>query len=163
MKNKKTLILLIVIIALAVVIVVLLFKILTKSPEKKTGASTGITGVIEEGWDDGIDNGSVEESEVQIPGYTYARMKEGDTTLHLSIGNPKENDVGLFAQVVLEDGTVLYESELLKPGSGIEEIPLSKQLKKGSYNAYVVYQIVSLDEEQTPMNAARSGFTLYVD
>lgn len=164
MKNRKTLILIIVIIALAAAIAVLLVILLTKKPAtEQPDSSKGISGVIEEGWGDEIEPVEAEESDVRIPGYVSARMKEGDTTLHLSIGNPKENDVGLIARVELEDGTLLYESELLKPDFGIEDIPLLTSPKKGTYKAFVIYQIVSLDDDQTPMNSARSGFTLTVE
>ena len=90
-------------------------------------------------------------------------MNAGDTSLKISIGNPKENEVGFFASLELEDGTVLYESELLKPGQGLTEIPLSKTLEKGTYNAKVVYHCVSLDEAHTPLNSAESGFVLIVN
>ena len=52
---------------------------------------------------------------------------------------------------------------LLKPGQGLEEIPLNQTLAKGTYPAMVFYQCVLLDEEQTPINAAESTFTLIVN
>ena len=63
----------------------------------------------------------------------------------------------------LSDGTVLYTSPLLKPGQGLDEIPLNQTLSKGTYDAMVYYQCVLLDEEQTPLNAAESAFTLIVN
>ena len=89
-------------------------------------------------------------------------MSAGDTSLTLSIGNPKENKVGMFAELQLEDGSVLYESPLLSPGQGLTEVPLNKTLDKGVYNAKVVYRCVLLDEKNTPLNAAESGFQLIV-
>ncbi|MBR3242411.1 MAG: hypothetical protein IKF90_06905 [Parasporobacterium sp.] len=162
MKNKKNLIL-IIIIAILVIAVVILAIFLFKPKSKPKEAGTGVTGQISEGWDTGIDNGSVDAGSIQIPGYKDAKMQAGDTTLHLSIGNPEVNEVGLYATVELEDGTVLYESELLEPGYGIKDIPLTKSLDQGTYNAFVVYQIVTLDEAHTPMNSARAAFTLYVE
>jgi len=90
-------------------------------------------------------------------------MKEGDTTLTLSIGNPKANSVGFFATLKLQNGDVLYESELLEPGQGLTEIPLTHTLSKGTYDAAVVYKCVLLDEENTPLNAAESVFKLIVN
>lgn len=90
-------------------------------------------------------------------------MKAGDTQLHLSIGNPKENNCGFYATLQLEDGTVLYKSELLKPGYGLTEVPLQQTLKKGTYDAEVFYECVTLDEEQSPLNSAKSKFKLVVN
>lgn len=162
MKKKKTLILIIVIAVLVAAIAVLVVLLLNNG-KKKEATATGVNGVISDGWDAGINTGGVETSEIQIPGYKDAKMQEGDKVLHLSIGNPETNQAGLYADVVLEDGTVLYESELIEPGYGIKDIPLSKTLEKGTYQAYVVYQAVTLDESHTPMNSVRSAFTLYVE
>ena len=120
--------------------------------------------MVTDNWDTGLKEESPEAKPgTRIPGYSTAEMKEGDTTLTLSIGNPKANTVGFFATLKLQNGDVLYESELLKPGQGLTEIPLTHTLSKGTYNATVVYKCVLLDEENTPLNAAESGFKLIVN
>lgn len=98
-----------------------------------------------------------------IPGYSSARMNAGDAALRLIIGNPLGNHVGFVATLMLEDGTELYTSPLLKPGQAVQLIPLNQTLKKGEYAAQVVYRCVTLDEDHAPLNAGVSGFTLYVD
>ena len=134
------------------------------NPKTEHEESKGVVGVISDDWDDGIEEPTGEKrSGTSIPGYSYAVMKAGDMSLKLRVGNPKENKVGFFAEVKLADGTVLYKSELLKPGQGLEEIPLTQTLEKGEYDALVLYRCVLLDEENTPLNAAESAFTLYVD
>ena len=129
----------------------------------KTEPANGVIGRISDDWDPGVEEPTSGKSGTQIPGYSSAEMNAGDTSLKLSIGNPKENKVGFFASLVLEDGTVLYESPLLEPGQGLTEVPLSKTLEKGAYNAKVVYRCVALDETNTPLNSAESGFTLIVN
>ncbi len=160
MKSKKALVPI-----LTLVIVVLLatiaFLLLRPSASKLDGGS-GVSGTISDGWDPGI-NGGGETPGIQVPGYKDAKMSAGDTTLHLSIGNPKDNAAAFYAKVQLEDGTVLYESPLLEPGQGIKDIPLAQTLAAGDYDAFVVYQIVSLDENHTPMNTVRSAFKLHVE
>lgn len=89
-------------------------------------------------------------------------MNAGNTSLVLSIGNPKVNKCGFYATLKLEDGTMLYESELIKPGYGMTEVPLNKPLEKGNYTAMVVYKCVTLDKEHTPLNSAESEFKLIV-
>ena len=130
---------------------------------EKPTPSNGVVGKISDGWDTGLEDESTPPSKgVQIPGYGTAEMKAGDTSLHLSIGNPKANECGFYATLKLEDGTVLYKSELLKPGFGLTEVPLSKTLEAGQYKALVYYQCVTLDEEHAPLNSAESELTLIV-
>lgn len=130
---------------------------------EKPAPSSGVVGQVSADWDPGIEDSSkTQTTGVQIPGYAAATMNEGDTSLHLSIGNPKANQCGFYATLKLDDGTVLYESELLKPGYGLTEVPLLQTLEKGEYGAMVVYQCVTLDEAHKPMNSAESEFKLIV-
>ena len=135
-------------------------------PKQEKNDHKGVVGVISDDWDHGIveESNRREKKRHTDPGlFCTAQMNAGDETLVISIGNPKENKVGFFATVKLSDGTVLYKSELLKPGQGLTEIPLNQTLEKGVYDASVYYQCVLLDEENTPLNAAESAFKLYVD
>ena len=161
MKNKKSLILIIVIAILVIAIAVLLILLLRPKASRPSG--NGVNGVITDGWDDGINSGGVEPAGIQVPGYKDAKMNAGDKVLHLSIGNPESNQADFYATVQLEDGTVLYESGLIEPGQGVTEVPLNKTLDAGTYQAYVVYQAVTMDDAHEPMNSVRSAFTLYVE
>lgn len=163
-KSKKKLLIIIIIIliiaALAVGGVVVYNNFFTEQPTN----SNGVVGKISSDWDTGMeDEPSPKSSGTQIPGYSTAEMKAGDTSLHISIGNPKSNECGFYATLKLEDGTVLYKSELLEPGYGLTEVPISKTLEKGEYTAIVYYECVTLDEEHTPLNSAESEFVLIVE
>ncbi|WP_298482589.1 hypothetical protein [uncultured Ruminococcus sp.] len=162
-KGKKKIwifvIVLLVVTALVISGVIVYNRFFTETP----APSQGVVGKVSDGWDTGLeDEGAVQERGIQIPGYGTAVMKAGDTSLVLSVGNPKENECGFYATVKLEDGTELYKSELLEPGYGLTEIPLSTDLKAGEYTAIVYYQCVTLDEEHSPLNSAESEFTLIV-
>lgn len=113
-------------------------------------------------WDDGIENDSEIEGRILVPGYSGAKMKTGDTSLALRIGNPSENTCYLQATLQLEDGTVLYESGLIEPGKGYDEIELKQSLEPGEYNAFVHYQGYSMDEEPEMLNSCDSAFVLKV-
>lgn len=167
MKNtkKKSVVISALFIFILFVIAVVMFRVM--KPEDAKNAN-GVAGKIVDNWDTGIpeQTDEPEEStsgEIQIPGYSKAEMEEGDTQLHLSIGNPKENNCGFYVTVRLEDGTVLYKSELLKPGYGLTEIPLEQTLNKGTYDAEVFYECVTLDEDASPLNSAISKFQLIVN
>lgn len=167
MKNtkKKSVVISALFIFILFVIEVVMFRVM--KPEDAKNAN-GVAGKIVDNWDTGIPEQTDEPEEstsggIQIPGYSKAEMEEGDTQLHLSIGNPKENNCGFYVTVRLEDGTVLYKSELLKPGYGLTEIPLEQTLNKGTYDAEVFYECVTLDEDASPLNSAISKFQLIVN
>ena len=160
MKNtkKKSVVISALFIFILFVIAVVMFRVM--KPEDAKNAN-GVAGKIVDNWDTGIPEQTDEPEEstsggIQIPGYSKAEMEEGDTQLHLSIGNPKENNCGFYVTVRLEDGTVLYKSELLKPGYGLTEIPLEQTLNKGTYDAEVFYECVTLDEDASPLYSAIS-------
>lgn len=113
-------------------------------------------------WDDGLDNSGEIEGRILVPGYSGAQMNEGDTKLSLRIGNPEENTCYLKATLQLEDGTVLYESGLIEPGKGFEEIELNRTLGAGSYEAVVHFQGYTMDDEPKELNSSDSAFTLTV-
>lgn len=167
MKNtkKKSVVISALFIFILFVIAVVMFRVM--KPEDAKNAN-GVAGKIVDNWDTGIPEQTDEPEEstsggIQIPGYSKAEMEEGDTQLHLSIGNPKENNCGFYVTVRLEDGTVLYKSELLKPGYGLTEIPLEQTVNKGTYDAEVFYECVTLDEDASPLNSAISKFQLIVN
>ena len=163
--NKKSVVISALFIFILFVIAVVMFQVM--KPEDAKNAN-GVAGKIVDNWDTGIPEQTDEPEEstsggIQIPGYSKAEMEEGDTQLHLSIGNPKENNCGFYVTVRLENGTVLYKSELLKPGYGLTEIPLEQTLNKGTYDAEVFYECVTLDEDASPLNSAISKFQLIVN
>lgn len=164
-KSKKKIIIIISAAVLVIAAAVMIMAICgVFDPPKPKEEAKGVVGVITDDWDPNVepDPSSDQKSGTRIPGYSSAEMNSGDTSLKLSIGNPKENKVGMFAELQLEDGTVLYQSPLLSPGQGLTDVPLNKTLDKGTYNAKVVYRCVLLDEKNTPLNAAESGFKLIV-
>ena len=74
-------------------------------PPKLDTGHKGVVGVVTDNWDTGLKEESPEAKPgTRIPGYSTAEMKEGDTTLTLSIGNPKANTVGFFATLKLQNG-----------------------------------------------------------
>ena len=166
LKNKKIYIAIIaaLIVAIGALSAVLIYNNINSQPAAPT---QGVVGEIRTDWDTGIDENSkgsdnTKKTGVQIPGYSTAEMNAGDTSLHISIGNPKSNTCGLYATLRLSDGTVLYKSDLLEPGSGLTDVPLSKSLEKGEYQAMVLYDCVTLDDSHQKLNSAESEFTLKV-
>ncbi len=166
--RKKAVIILLVLIILLLIAALaglIWYNFFNDTDDSSSLESTTVGGaVIRDDWDTGIEDAdSVTDGSIQIPGYSNAVMSEGDTTLSLSIGNPSVNSCGFYATVVLDDGTVLFESELLEPGQGMDEITLNQTLEKGEYTAAVHFDCVTLDESHSALNSAESGFTLIVE
>lgn len=133
-----------------------------KTQERDSGSS-GYVDPDAKDWDDGIETRTEEiEGKMLVPGYSGAKMQSGDTVLKIRIGNPEENTCYLKASIQLEDGTVLYQSGLLEPGKGLEEVELTQTLEAGTYNAVVHYQGYTLDENMDELNSCDSAFTLTV-
>lgn len=161
-RRKKTMYNIIIIslwIVLIAIVGVLAYAILT---EKDLAGSSAHIDIEASEWDDGIENDSEIEGRILVPGYSGAKMKAGETTLALRIGNPKENTCYLQATLQLQNGTVLYESGLIEPGKGYDEIELNQSLDVGEYDAFVHYQGYSLDERQEKLNSCDSAFVLKV-
>lgn len=125
------------------------------------GKSGSVDGQATE-WDDGLNAPSEIEGRILIPGYSGASMKAGSKSLEIRIGNPKENTCYLQASLQLEDGTVLYESGLIEPGKGFDEIELTQSLDAGTYKALIHYQGYSLEDDPEMLNSCDSAFTLTV-
>ncbi len=164
-KNKKHKVMIVILIVAVILLagaLVTVYIISNQPKEAPVPDSAGVGGEIVDNWNPNIDNEPTRGvDDAIIPGYGNAEMIAGDTTLTLSIGNPSENTVGLYATLIVDDKQ-LYRSPLLKPGQGIKSIPLNETLKKGKYDAYVLYQIVDLDKPDTKLNSVRSALDLIV-
>lgn len=98
---------------------------------------------------------------IRIPGYQTMIFKAGQTSQTVNMGNPADNTCYFVITLKLEDGTVLYRSDYLKPGQGFERIRMEKALQKGEYTGIIQYQCYSL-EDKSVLNGASSEFELKV-
>ena len=63
----------------------------------------------------------------------------------------------------LADDTLLWQSDLIKPGKTSAPITLSRPLDPGAYpGATLRYACFRLDREKTPLNGAETKLTLWV-
>lgn len=162
-KGTSKIYLIIIIILLLALIGVGIYLIVGQS--KKGPEYQGTSGTVDgeaDAWDDNLSAPSEIEGRILIPGYSGAKIQAGTNVLKLRIGNPSENTCYLQATLMLADGTVLYESGLIEPGKGFEEVELLETLEAGTYEAYVHYQGYSMDEEPQILNSCDSAFTLTV-
>lgn len=100
---------------------------------------------------------------IAIPGYEMLELKAGSKEQSLCMPNPPQNCCYFQITLSLEDGTLLWKSELIAPGTNSKPMVLSKALEKGMYpNAVLRYSCYSQDENLSPLNGAETKLTLWV-
>ena len=100
---------------------------------------------------------------IAIPGYEMLELKAGSKEQTLCLTNPPQNMCYFEIDLYLEDGTLLWKSELIEPGKTSKPIILTESLSKGTYpQAVLRYACYRMDEELTPLNGAETKVTLWV-
>ena len=99
---------------------------------------------------------------ISLPGYGGLNLTAGKTEQNLALPNPAENFCQIRISLILEDGTVLWTSELTPPGEQAQ-IVLNEALEKGDYNATLKYDCFQMDENKTPLNGATCQLVLHVN
>ena len=116
--------------------------------------------------DDTVDNNTTVEKNpdsIAIPGYEMLELKANNKKQSLCMPNPPQNCCYFQICLYLEDGTLLWQSELIEPGTNSKPIVLSKTLEKGMYpNAVQRYSCYRMDENLSPLNGAETKLTLWV-
>ena len=100
-------------------------------------------------------------SSISIPGYDRLTFKANGKQQDVQFFNPEVNNCLFQMSLVLEDGTVLWKSDLIEPGTEINQIGLERALEQGTYSATVCYECYSL-EEHAQLNGAEIGIELVV-
>ena len=100
---------------------------------------------------------------IAIPGYEVLELKANTTKQSLQMPNPPQNCCFFQISLYLEDGTLLWQSELIEPGKTSKPMVLTKTLDKGMYpNAILRYSCYRMDETLAPLNGAETKLTLWV-
>ena len=100
---------------------------------------------------------------IAIPGYEMLELKASSKEQSLCMPNPPQNCCYFQICLYLEDGTLLWQSELIEPGTNSKPMVLSKALEKGMYpNAILRYSCYRMDESLAPLNGAETKLTLWV-
>ena len=146
-----------ILVVLAVVLIsVLLFLFLKGCDTTSVQSQNGTTGTTAETVVKNPDS-------IAIPGYEMLEMKAGSKEQSLCMPNPPQNCCYFQIALYLEDGTLLWQSELIEPGTTSKPIVLTKALDKGMYpNAILRYSCYRMDEDLSPLNGAETKLTLWV-
>jgi len=110
---------------------------------------------------DDPENKGGEKQGIKIPGYGTVTLPAGKTDVKMVLLNPEGNPCYFTFELVV-DGETYYKSGLVEPSKCIEDLKLTKPLKKGEYQAVLKVRTFSLDESLTPMNSSDVKFDLVV-
>lgn len=100
---------------------------------------------------------------IDIPQFGWLNLKADTIEQTLTFDNPPQNFAQFRISILLEDGTVLWTSELIQPGETSAPVTLVQPLPAGEYeNAILKYECFRMDEALTPLNGAENRLTLKV-
>ena len=100
---------------------------------------------------------------ISIPGYEGITLEADSVQQSLCLSTPPQNTCYFVIALYLEDGTMLWKSDYIKPGEESEPIVLNQKLQEGTYHgAYLQYSCYAMDNEQTQLNGAKTKVTLRV-
>lgn len=103
------------------------------------------------------------EGSISVPGYEMLELKADSKKQSFSMSNPEQNNCYFEISLYLEDGTLLWKSELIEPGEVSKPLVLAKELSKGYYPKSVLrYACFAMDKDRTPLNSAETKVTLWV-
>ena len=97
---------------------------------------------------------------IDIPGFEAINLKAGTTEQSVNLYNPEQNTCYFKMSLILADGTVLWESDLVALGKAIYDLTLTEALDAGEYA--LKYECFAMDEAQTPLNGSEIKLTLHV-
>ena len=99
---------------------------------------------------------------ISIPGFESLELKADAKKQSIALSNPAENNCYFIISLYLEDGTLLWRSELIEPGENSKPLELEQPLEKGTYKARITYECFRMDEELSQLNGAELKLTLRV-
>lgn len=86
------------------------------------------------------------DERITIPGISGLYMKCGQLNQTVDFYNPDKNNCLFKISLCLSDGTLLFESDYIKPGEHLSDIVITESLKQGLYqNCILFYNCFSID------------------
>lgn len=109
--------------------------------------------------------GNVEKNTdtISIPGYEGISLIANSKQQTLGFPNPEKNTCYFQISMYLDDGTLLWQSDLVEPGKVSDPILLTQELAAGTYtNAVLKYDCYTMDGTMTLLNGATTKLLLWI-
>lgn len=144
-----------VLVLLLVIAGIVIAVLLSKNPQQSSGEENDTTA-------ESIEVEKLTDS-IAIPGFSQLTFKAGETEQAIALSNPPENFCYFKISLILEDGTLIWVSDLVEPGKQSEPITLLQVLEAGTYeNVTVHYDCFTMDDDLTQLNSGEINITLNV-
>ena len=153
-RNRKTVIVLLIVVVLLLAAVIVL---VANRPQKRqaklpNGEEIQQSGPVEK-----------KPDSIAIPGYEGISLKADCKEQEIGFPNPAQNTCYFQISLILEDGTTLWQSELVKPGEISEPITLNEPLAAGVYpNSLLKFDCYTMDGNMRSLNGAATKMTIHV-
>lgn len=96
----------------------------------------------------------LEFDSISIPGKETMTVQAETKNISVDLYNPEDNQCYFEISILLDDGTEVYKSKLLKPGQHLYKIELNQAFSKGTHNITIHYNTYTADGNYTPLNGA---------
>lgn len=94
------------------------------------------------------------KNSIRVPGFAQMNLIADQEKQTVKLHNPRKNSCYFKISIILEDGTVIWTSELIAPGEEIKNISLTKTIPEGTYNNVTVkYDCFALNKKASLNNA----------
>lgn len=104
-----------------------------------------------------------EQQSIQIPGYLSLPLTAGTTRQTIALPNPEGNIAAFVMTMTLEDGTLLWKSDLVQPGENSGAMVLEFPLEAGTYeNVTLQYDCFDPQDPEAQLNGSAIQLTLEV-
>lgn len=101
--------------------------------------------------------------QIDLPGYGSLSFRANVKEQAVRFPNPEANTCWVKMSLYLEDGTLLWESDLVAPGDSTDSVVFNRPLEAGNYeNAVLKYDCFRMNEERSQVNGATVVLTLKV-
>lgn len=153
-KNQKPVI---VLLTVAVVLLAAILVLTVNRPQKRQAKLPN--------GEEAQQSGPVEKKpdSIAIPGYEGISLKADCKEQEIGFPNPAQNTCYFQISLILEDGTTLWQSELVKPGEVSEPITLNEPLAAGGYpNSLLKFDCYTMDGNMRSLNGAATKMTIHV-
>ena len=153
-KNQKPVI---VLLTVAVVLLAAILVLTVNRPQKQQAKLPNGEEIQQSG------PGEKKPDSIAIPGYEGINLKADSKEQEIGFPNPAQNTCYFQISLILEDGTTLWQSELVKPGEISESITLNEPLAAGVYpNSLLKFDCYTMDGSMRSLNGAATKMTIHV-
>lgn len=161
-KNKALTIFLKILLYIAVVIItIIVVNYFTNDNTKET--IDDLLGIDPDAGTERPEEDSNDTSEtIAIPGFEKLTFQSDSLIQDVRFENPEDNDVYFIVSLNIAD-TMVYESQLIEPGTGIYSIELPNTYEPGEYEGTLSYRTRSMEDSNEQKNGAVINLQVIVE